>query len=116
MMGMTLETGSLTAAIVRPTLRQDRRMVMGETHDQDTKDRGATPGHIPEPKERSWRDEPANPYEGVSKEDPFEGRPPTEVVQPDEPQVDRYDDPGANRPLPPGQPLPRQPGQEQDDT
>lgn len=56
------------------------------------------PGHIAEPKERDWRDESADPYEGINREDPFKGRPETKVPQPEEPQLDEADSgPGQPR-------------------
>lgn len=65
------------------------------------------PGHIPEPKEKSWDQEPANPFDGVDRSNPFEGRPKTDVPQPEQPHFEGSD-PGPGQPLPPpGQPLPR---------
>ncbi len=68
---------------------------------------GKPPGYIPEPKEKSWDAESPDAFDGVDRGTPFEGRPPSEVVQPGELPVERYDDPSPNEPIPPGQPLPR---------
>jgi len=69
----------------------------------EDKNQGWTkPGHIPEPKEKSWTEEDPNPYDKINRGDPFEGRPKTELPNHD-------DDPGggAAEPPAPGQPLPR---------
>ena len=76
---------------------------MGEEQQQNE----PRPGEIPEPREKSWDEEPADPYEGVDRRDPFEGRPPTTVVQPEEPPIEYRGGPTAGEPVPPGQPLPR---------
>lgn len=68
---------------------------------------GNPPGFIPEPKEKSWNAEPPDAFDGVDRGTPFEGRPPSEVVQPAELPVEHYDDPSPSEPLAPGQPLPR---------
>lgn len=60
------------------------------------------PGEIPEPKEKSWDAESANPYDGIDRSDPFEGRPRTNVAQPAEISVDPAEpgNPGPGQPLP----------------
>ncbi len=80
---------------------------MAGDRDRESKRKKRRPGEIPDPPERSWDDEPPDPYEGVSRESPFKGRPRTEVYQPEEPELDAVDDPGPDEPIPPGQPLPR---------
>ena len=70
-----------------------------------TEGAGPRPGVIPEPKERPWDAEPADPYEGIDRSDPFEGRPRTAVPQPEELRTDDEDpfvDPGPGQPLPQG--------------
>jgi hypothetical protein len=57
------------------------------------------PGHIPEPQERPWDDEPADPFEGIDRSNPFEGRPASAGLPPEE-------QPAM---APPGQPLPELP-------
>ena len=60
------------------------------------------PGTIPEPRERSWSEEAADPFDGVKKADPFEGRPQSEVPHPPE-NID--DAPRRDAKAEPGQPL-----------
>lgn len=72
----------------------------GEAPSADQVPRPAA-GHVPEPPEKRWDAEPKDPFEGVDRRSPFEGRPPSVV-------------PGAGEDLPldpgealgPGQPLP----------
>lgn len=59
------------------------------------------PGEILEPKEKSWDAEPANPYDGIDRSDPFEGRPRSKVAQPKEIAVEPVDPATTG----PGQPL-----------
>jgi hypothetical protein len=58
------------------------------------------PGHIAEPREKDWDAEPADPYEGVERKDPFEGRPASAVPKGADSPVEPVD-PGIGQPLPP---------------
>jgi hypothetical protein len=68
-----------------------------QTAEPPPRTREVRPGHIPVPPERSWDAEPADPYVGIDRRDPFAGRPPSRVPQPDEPPSSD-EDPGPGQP------------------
>jgi hypothetical protein len=58
----------------------------------------AAPGQIPEPEERPWDGEPADPFDGIERSDPFAGRQKTAIPQVDEPVFDPDEPPAPGQP------------------